>query len=82
MSPFNYADKIKSPVLLIHGEMDQNSGTFPLQSERLFDAIQGLGGKARLVILAFEGHSYTAKESLEHLLFEQSQFLKANLPSK
>lgn len=79
MSPFNYADKIKSPLLLIHGEMDQNSGTFPLQSERLFDVIQGLGGKARLVILPFEGHSYTAKESLEHLLWEQSQFLKTNL---
>lgn len=79
MSPFNYADKIKSPLLLIHGEMDQNSGTFPLQSERLFDAIQGLGGKARLVILPLEGHSYTAKESLEHLLWEQSQFLKTNL---
>ncbi len=81
MSPFNYADNIKSPLLLVHGEMDQNSGTFPLQSERLFDAIQGLGGKARLVILPFEGHSYAAKESLEHLLWEQSQFLKANLPS-
>ena len=80
MSPFNYADNIKSPLLLVHGEMDQNSGTFPLQSERLFDAIQGLGGKARLVILPFEGHSYTAKESLEHLLWEQSQFLKSNLP--
>jgi len=82
MSPFNYADKIKSPLLLMHGEMDQNSGTFPLQSERLFDAIQGVGGKARLVVLPFEGHSYTAKESLEHLLWEQSKFLKANLPSK
>ncbi|ABK49286.1 glutamyl peptidase. Serine peptidase. MEROPS family S09D [Shewanella sp. ANA-3] len=81
MSPFNYADNIKSPLLLVHGEMDQNSGTFPLQSERLFDAIQGLGGKARLVILPFEGHGYAAKESLEHLLWEQSQFLKANLPS-
>lgn len=80
MSPFNYADNIKSPLLLVHGEMDQNSGTFPLQSERLFDAIHGLGGKARLVILPFEGHSYTAKESLEHLLWEQSQFLKSNLP--
>ncbi|MFV0597863.1 S9 family peptidase [Shewanella sp.] len=80
MSPFNYADKIKYPLLLIHGEMDQNSGTFPLQSERLFDAMQGLGGKARLVVLPFEGHSYAAKESLEHLLWEQSQFLKANLP--
>lgn len=60
----------------------QNSGTFPRQSERLFDAIQGLGGKARLVILPFEGHSYTAKESIEHLLFEQSLFLKANLQPK
>lgn len=81
MSPFNYADNIKSPLLLVHGEMDQNSGTFPLQSERLFDAIQGLGGKARLVILPFEGHGYAAKESLEHLLWEQSRFLKANLPT-
>lgn len=79
MSPFNYANQIKSPLLLIHGEMDQNSGTFPMQAERMFDAIKGLGGTARLVILPFESHSYSAKESLNHMLWEQSHFLKAHM---
>ncbi|MGO1000142.1 prolyl oligopeptidase family serine peptidase [Lysobacter sp. CA196] len=75
MSPFNYADKIKDPLLLIHGEQDNNSGTFPIQSERLFAAIKGLGGKARLVMLPNESHGYRARESILHLLAETSRWL-------
>jgi dipeptidyl aminopeptidase/acylaminoacyl peptidase len=70
ISPFFYADKIKEPLLLIHGEADQNQGTFPLQSERLFAALQGTGGTARLVMLPAESHGYIARESVEHTLFE------------
>ena len=70
VSPFFYADKIKAPLLMIHGEADDNQGTFPIQSERLFAAIQGNGGTARLVLLPLEAHGYAAKESTEHTLFE------------
>jgi dipeptidyl aminopeptidase/acylaminoacyl peptidase len=70
VSPFFYADKIKDPLLMIHGEADDNTGTFPIQSERLFAAIQGLGGTARLVMLPFEAHGYRAKETTEHVLYE------------
>ncbi|MDQ6785744.1 MAG: prolyl oligopeptidase family serine peptidase [Acidobacteriota bacterium] len=70
VSPFFYADKIKAPLLMIHGEADNNQGTFPIQSERLFAAIQGNGGTARLVLLPLEAHGYAAKESTEHTLFE------------
>jgi dipeptidyl aminopeptidase/acylaminoacyl peptidase len=70
MSPFTYANKINEPVLLIHGEADNNSGTFPIQSERLFQAIKGHGGTARLVILPFESHGYRARESVLHVLAE------------
>lgn len=70
VSPFFFADKIKEPILLIHGEADNNQGTFPIQSERLFAAIQGNGGTARLVMLPLESHGYAAKESTEHTLFE------------
>ncbi|MCC7308510.1 MAG: S9 family peptidase, partial [Acidobacteria bacterium] len=70
VSPFFYANKIKQPILLIHGEADNNQGTFPMQSERLFAAISGNGGTARLVMLPFESHGYSAKESVEHTLFE------------
>ncbi len=70
MSPFMYADKIKRPLLMIHGEADDNQGTFPIQSERMFHAIQGNGGKARLVMLPAEAHAYTARESIEHTLYE------------
>lgn len=76
MSPFNYAHKIKTPILLIHGEMDNNTGTFPIQSERLYNAIKGHGGTVRYVVLPYESHGYAAKENILHLLWEQNQWLE------
>jgi dipeptidyl aminopeptidase/acylaminoacyl peptidase len=75
VSPFRYADKIRAPILLVHGDQDANSGTFPVQSERMFQAIQGTGGTARLVILPFESHAYIARESVLHVLAEQFGWL-------
>ncbi len=75
MSPFNYANKIKAPVLLIHGERDDNSGTFPIQSERLYAAIKGNGGNVRYVQLPLEPHGYTARETQRHLLWEYINWL-------
>ena len=75
VSPFRYADQISAPILLVHGADDSNSGTFPVQSERLFQAIQGNGGTARLVILPLEDHGYTARESVLHVLAEQFAWL-------
>jgi dipeptidyl aminopeptidase/acylaminoacyl peptidase len=70
VSPFMFADKIKEPILLIHGEADDNTGTFPIQSERLYQAIRGNGGTVRLVMLPLEAHGYTARETTEHVLYE------------
>jgi len=70
ISPFTFANHIKKPLLLIHGEADDNSGTFPIQSERLFEAIRGNGGTARLVLLPNEAHGYRARESILHTLAE------------
>ncbi len=75
MSPFNYADDIEVPLLLIHGEDDNNPGTFPMQSERMYQALQGLGTPSRLVMLPYESHFYRARESLLHMLWEQDQWL-------
>lgn len=75
LSPFTWADKIKTPLLLVHGQLDPNPGTFPLQSERLFHAIQGHGGAARLVVLPYEGHGYVARESVLHVLAEMIEWL-------
>ncbi|MBY0572068.1 MAG: prolyl oligopeptidase family serine peptidase [Undibacterium sp.] len=75
MSPFNYADEIDAPLLLIHGDEDNNPGTFPLQSERMYQALQGLGSPARLVMLPQESHIYRARESIMHMLWEQDQWL-------
>lgn len=75
VSPLRYADQITAPVLLIHGAEDNNSGTFPIQSQRLFEAIQGNGGTARLVMLPHEGHGYIARESVLHVLAEQFDWL-------
>jgi len=70
VSPFNFADKIKKPLLLIHGEADNNPGTFTVQTERLYQAIKGTGGTARLVLLPHESHGYRARESVLHVLAE------------
>ncbi len=71
MSPFMIADKIKTPILLIHGEADNNTGTFPIQSERMYQAIRGNGGTVRLVLLPLESHGYGGRESIEHVLWEE-----------
>lgn len=76
MSPFSFADKIKTPLLMIHGEADNNPGTFPIQSERLYNAIKGHGGTVRFVQLPFESHGYAAKENILHMLWEQNQWLE------
>ena len=79
MSPFNYADKIKDPILFIHGEQDNNSGTFPIQSERMFAAVKGMGGNARLVMLPNESHAYRARESILHMLAETETWLETHV---
>ena len=76
MSPFMNADKIERPVLLIHGEADNNPGTFPLQSERMFAALKGHGVTTRLVILPYESHGYSARESILHCLAEMHDWLE------
>ena len=75
MSPFNHADQIKDALLMIHGEQDNNSGTFPIQSERMYAAMKGLGGTARLVMLPNEAHGYRARESILQMLAESNRWL-------
>jgi dipeptidyl aminopeptidase/acylaminoacyl peptidase len=82
VSPFAYADKIKRPLLLIHGEADNNSGTHPIQSERLFQAIRGHGGTTRLVMLPFESHGYSARESVLHVLAEMLEWADKYVKNK
>lgn len=71
ISPFMFADKIKAPLLLIHGEADDNDGTFPIQSERMYEAVRGNGGTTRLVFLPYEAHGYRGQETIEHVLWEK-----------
>ena len=79
MSPFMNADKMKTPLLLVHGDADNNPGTFTLQSERYFQALKNLGAPVRLVLLPKEAHGYVAKENILHLLWEEDQFLEKYL---
>lgn len=79
MSPFMNAEKMKTPLLLVHGDADNNPGTFTLQTERYFQALKGLGAPARMVLLPKESHGYKAKENIFHLLWEQDQFLEKHL---
>ncbi|RDC57531.1 S9 family peptidase [Pedobacter chinensis] len=82
MSPFSYADKIKTPILLIHGDSDDNPGTFPINSERLFNAIKGAGGTTRFVFLPYEAHGYRGKENILHTLWEEDQWLEKYVKAK
>ncbi|XP_026656136.1 probable glutamyl endopeptidase, chloroplastic isoform X2 [Phoenix dactylifera] len=76
MSPFMSANKIRKPILLIHGEEDNNSGTLTMQSDRFFNALKGHGALCRLVILPFESHGYSARESIMHVLWETDSWLQ------
>ena len=75
LSPFMRANKINEPMLMTHGEADNNSGTYPMQSRRMYAAIRGNGGTARLVMLPHESHGYSARESVEHVQWEQIQWM-------
>ena len=70
VSPFMVSQKINEPILLIHGEADDNTGTFPIQSERMYQALKGHGATVRLVMLPHEAHGYAGRESIEHVLYE------------
>ncbi|MEM9918127.1 MAG: prolyl oligopeptidase family serine peptidase [Bacteroidota bacterium] len=82
MSPFMHADKIKEPLLLIHGEADNNSGTYPMQSERFYAAMKGHGATVRLVMLPHESHGYRARESVMHMLWEMTNWLDKYVKKK
>ncbi len=79
MSPFANADKIEAPLLLLHGAQDNNPGTLPLQSERMYSALKGLGKETRLVMLPLESHSYQARESVLHMCWEMDAWLARHL---
>src|SRR5206468_539868 len=79
LSPFLEASRIKAPLLLVHGAEDQNPGTLPIQSERLFQALKGTGGRVRYVTLPHEGHSYRARESILHVVWEMLSWFEAHV---
>jgi dipeptidyl aminopeptidase/acylaminoacyl peptidase len=82
VSPFLHADKIKTPVLLIHGMADNNSGTFPIQTERLFAALKGFGATARFVYLPFESHGYSARESILTVVAEMFEWFDTHVKNR
>ena len=82
MSPFSYAHKIKTPILLVHGDTDDNTGTYPIQSERMFQALKGNGGNVRYVSLPYEAHGYRGKENILHLLWEEHMWLEKYVKGK
>lgn len=82
LSPTFFADKINEPILIIHGNDDSNPGTLTYQSEVLYEAVRGSGGTARLVLLPHEDHGYSAKENIEHVLWEQLRWFDKHLKEK
>ncbi|HQO50589.1 MAG TPA: prolyl oligopeptidase family serine peptidase, partial [Bacteroidales bacterium] len=82
ISPFMQADKMKSPLLLIHGAADDNSGTFTMQTERYYDALRGLGATVRMVLLPYESHGYRARQSVLHMHSEWINWLDKYVKNK
>jgi dipeptidyl aminopeptidase/acylaminoacyl peptidase len=82
MSPFMHADKVKDPIMLIHGMADNNSGTFPIQSERFYAALKGFGATARLIMLPNESHGYAARESILHKHWEVLNWMNKYVKDK
>ncbi|NQV31061.1 MAG: S9 family peptidase, partial [Phycisphaeraceae bacterium] len=82
LSPFMHANKVNEPILLIHGEVDNNSGTFPIQSKRFYHAIKGHGATAKLVMLPNESHGYRARESVLHVLAEMFDWFDEHVKNK
>jgi dipeptidyl aminopeptidase/acylaminoacyl peptidase len=82
MSPFSFAHQLKTPILLVHGEADDNTGTFPVQSERMFQALKGNGGNVRYVVMPYEAHGYRGKENILHLLWEEHMWLEKYVKGK
>jgi dipeptidyl aminopeptidase/acylaminoacyl peptidase len=79
MSPFTHVRQITEPILLMHGEADDNTGTFPVQTERFYAALKGHGATVRYVVLPHEAHGYRARESVGHALWEMSRWLDLHL---
>ena len=79
MSPFMHAHQINEPILLTHGIADNNSGTFPIQSRRLYHALKGHGATARLVMFPHESHGFRARESVLHTLWEMNEWLERHV---
>ena len=77
-----HAEKMNTPLLLVHGQADNNSGTYPLQSERYYNALKGLGATTRLVMFPKESHGYKAKETILHLIWEQDRWLETHVKNK
>jgi dipeptidyl aminopeptidase/acylaminoacyl peptidase len=82
MSPFLNANKINEPILLIHGAADNNTGTFPIQSERMYTAIRGNGGTVRFVLLPHESHGYSGRESVQHTLAEMVEWFNKHVKNR
>ncbi|MEO0971308.1 MAG: prolyl oligopeptidase family serine peptidase, partial [Cyanobacteria bacterium J06639_18] len=77
--PFTHVDKVKVPLLLIHGASDDHHSTYPLQTKRLYQALKGLGGNVRWVSLPFERHSYSSREAVAHVLWEMERWCRLYL---
>ncbi len=82
MSPFSYAHQLVTPILLVHGDTDDNTGTYPIQTERMFAALKGNGGNVRYVSLPYEAHGYRGKENVLHLLWEEHMWLEKYVKTK
>jgi dipeptidyl aminopeptidase/acylaminoacyl peptidase len=64
MSPILYADRLTGALLLYHGIEDQNVGTDPINSVRLFHALQGMGKTVALYMYPYEDHGPATRETL------------------
>ncbi|MDE2784781.1 MAG: prolyl oligopeptidase family serine peptidase [Gemmatimonadota bacterium] len=82
MSPFVYANNLTGAVLLYHGMHDQNVGTAPDHSPRLFHALNGLGKEAAMYLYPFEDHGPATRETLLDLWARWAAWLDVHLAAE
>lgn len=75
MSPLLFANNMSGALLMYHGLGDQNVGTDPINSPRLFQALNGLGKTAAMYLYPFEDHGPATKETLLDLWGRWSAWL-------
>jgi dipeptidyl aminopeptidase/acylaminoacyl peptidase len=67
MSSMLFAENMTGALLMYCGMLDQNVGTDPINSVRMFNVLESIGKPAALYMYPYEDHGQVAKETLQDM---------------